>query len=70
MTGTIMYLKGLRPNQSRISDVYDAITDILKGRKQKPPQIEDDFIFCNLCGCHHYKDCHIKQFEKDLGEKK
>lgn len=26
-----------------------------------PEKIKDDFIYCDLCGQHHYKNCHVKQ---------
>lgn len=39
--------------------IYETVSN-LKKKNKKPNQIEDDFIFCILCGCHHYKNAHIK----------
>ena len=39
MNRTTMYLKGLHPNQSRISDVHDVIIDIFKGESNGKSKI-------------------------------
>lgn len=27
--------------------------------------ISDDFIYCESCGCHHYKNAHIKNKKEE-----
>ena len=34
-------------------------TDKKKLHKDEKPNVEDDFTFCSLCGCFHYKHAHI-----------
>lgn len=29
---------------------------------------KDDFLYCELCGCYHYKNAHVKDFQQESGE--
>ena len=45
-----------------IKDLSKEIWDELIGIKNKDKnEIEDDFKYCELCGCFHYSNCHIKK---------